>query len=96
MSLKEKFQAYCAEDEDRLTELSLEEIAKDLGSTDQDSLAQIRSQIKVELTAENLAENSSLGFHALKNIYPYPSSEEVNRAKQLLDPSFIPQVKKKH
>lgn len=94
--VREKMQAWFDQDEDRLSDAEIEEIAQAVEETDLELVRQIRQEMVVELVAKNIQEMPDLSFHDIKNLYPYPSSDEVNLAKVKLDPSFVPKARKKH
>ena len=90
MSLKETLKEWFQEDEDRLTDLSIEEIATNFSNESQAEIEQSMQEIRIEMVVENLQEMEGVSFHAMKNIYPYPTSEELHQAKIKLDPTHTP------
>jgi len=95
MTLKEKLQAWFKIDEDRLSEDAANEtLFASFPGESREQLAQAKEEIFLDQVVENLISMPNLKFHAQMDFYPFPNSEELQKAKLRLDP--LGKLKKKH
>ena len=80
--MKEKLKAWFVENEDRLEDLEDEDAASQFGEVSLSEFQALKEEIIIEMVMENLKEMPDLNFHAQKNLFPYPSSAQLQEARE--------------
>ena len=97
MELQSRLKAWFEEDEDRLSEdRKNEALLAAFPQEAPEALLRIKEEIFLALVMENLSSMPQLGFHAQKDLYPFPNSEELQKARAILHPDQEFEEKKKH
>ena len=87
--MKTKLKEWFLIDENRIDELSDEQAASEFaefcaGQVSLEEFKKLKGEIIIEMTMENLKDQPDLNFHAQKNLFPYPSSEQLQAAREAL------------
>ncbi|MDX2470519.1 MAG: hypothetical protein QNL04_08080 [SAR324 cluster bacterium] len=82
--MKEKLKAWFVENEDRLEELKDSDAAAQFGQIELAEFKKLKAEIIIEMVMENVTDMPDLNFHAQKNLFPYPSSEQLQTARERL------------
>lgn len=95
MSLKAKLKTWFEGDDDRMTEdRDHQLLLSAFPEESPDRLKALKEEIFLDLVIDNLKTMPNLKFHAQKDFFPFPTSEQLQKAMALLEPQR--ELKKKH
>ncbi len=87
MNLKEQVRAWLDQESERISEdKNNQELHAAFTDENPTELDAHKEELLIQLVVDNLKSMPHLKFHAQKNLFPYPDSKQLQKAKEIVFP----------